>query len=194
VLQLIPCCLCSTVATSCSNLPCTQAEHKRELWCQIIVCTLEGSTFRSARGLVLMGKSMQHVLGTLLFVMNRACSMQHFSNFAKTLRETLRFNFVHSPVHAQHLSGQCYINRFRIRPDLQSSALAYFRRRQRSARPAGLRSNAELCAASSSAGSQSSALESRASEPALPGLQGSAQHSSARSKPLQGFPVPRSLG
>ena len=44
-----------------------------------------------------MGKSMQHVLETLLFVMNRACSMQHFSNFAKTLKETLRFNFVHSP-------------------------------------------------------------------------------------------------
>jgi len=37
-----------------------------------------------------------------------------------------------------------------------------------------MRSDAELCAECSSAGWQSSALESRANEPALPGLQGSA--------------------
>ncbi len=49
-----------------------------------------------------MGKSMQHVLETLLLVMNRACSMQHFSNFAKTLKDTLRFSFVHSPVQSMH--------------------------------------------------------------------------------------------
>ncbi len=68
-----------------------------------------------------------------------------------------------------------------------------FQTSTRSARPAGLRSQAELCKSRSPAGWQSLALESRASEPGLPDLQGSAQHSSARSKPLQGFPVPRSL-
>ena len=57
-------------------------------------------------------------------------------------------------------------------------------------KPAGLRSDAELCAECSSAGWQSSALESRANEPALPGLQGSAKLSPARTKPLQGFSVP----
>ena len=48
-----------------------------------------------------MGKSMQHVLETLLLVVNRACGMQHFSN-AKTLEDTLRFSFVHSPVQSMH--------------------------------------------------------------------------------------------
>ena len=47
-------------------------------------------------------------------------------------------------------------------------------------RSARLRSDAELREECSPAGWQSSALESRASEPALPGLQGSARHSSTR--------------
>ncbi len=116
----------------------------------------------------------------MLELTNKACSIQHFNKFEKTLKDTLRSSFVHGIVCAQHLSRQCYISRFRVCPDLLwcvSDIDSTLRGRQGCALMPSSTQLAQLLRAEV------------ASHLALPGWQGSAQHNFACNKSLQGFSV-----